>query len=82
MYEYTLFQKKKKTVYRLISFAKEYKIEISKDSLTSLVIYLKKKKKFLISIQLSRNFKRIQYERLKKNIRNIPLPPLFLTSKL
>lgn len=44
MYEYTLFQKKKKTVYRLISFAKEYKIEISKDSLTSLVIYLKKKK--------------------------------------
>lgn len=50
MYEYTLFQKKKKTVYRLISFAKEYKIEISKDSLTSLVIYLKKNSSYFNSI--------------------------------
>lgn len=42
MYEYGLF--KKKTEYHLIAFAiREYKIEISKDCLTSLVFNLKKK---------------------------------------
>lgn len=42
MYEYGLF--KKKTKYHLIAFViREYKIEISKDCLTSLVINLKKK---------------------------------------